>query len=149
LSTKGNKLGYKSFKLASGKVIYLHRLVAVAFLGPPPFPEAEACHDDGNPRNNRADNLRWDTHAENMRDIARHGRRAYGVRAGGVLPDTEALELRNRADAGSNKRELAEEYGVSVTTVYRLWRRSHWRHLDRLRGVTETPDGAEPPAARV
>lgn len=51
--------------------VYVHRLVALAFHG-----EAEdgleVCHGDGVRTDNRASNLRWDTHAENMRDKKRH-----------------------------------------------------------------------------
>lgn len=48
----------------------VHRLVCRAFHGPPPTPKHEACHRFG-PGDNHATSLRWDTHAENMRDIHR------------------------------------------------------------------------------
>lgn len=51
----------------------VHRLVLESFVGPCPD-GMEACHNDGNPHNNRLDNLRWDTHTENMYDVVRHGR---------------------------------------------------------------------------
>lgn len=48
------------------------RLVAMAFL--PTRPEGmELCHNDGDEDNNRISNLRWDTHANNMKDVIRHG----------------------------------------------------------------------------
>jgi hypothetical protein len=50
----------------------VHRLVLLAFVGPCP-PGMEGCHNDGNPANNHAGNLRWDTHGENMLDCERHG----------------------------------------------------------------------------
>ncbi|WP_194385339.1 NUMOD4 motif-containing HNH endonuclease [Microbacterium luteum] len=51
---------------------YVHQLVLEAFVGP--MPEGmEGCHYDGDPRNNRLENLRWDTHAGNMQDAVRHG----------------------------------------------------------------------------
>lgn len=51
----------------------IHRLLAQAFL-PPPLPgQTDVCHNDGNPANNRLDNLRWDTHAANMADRRIHG----------------------------------------------------------------------------
>jgi hypothetical protein len=50
----------------------VHRLVCEAFHGPCPD-SYEACHNDGNPLNNHADNLRWDSHSENMLDRTRHG----------------------------------------------------------------------------
>jgi hypothetical protein len=45
----------------------IHQLVLEAFVGPRP-PGMEGCHNDDNPANNHISNLRWDTHAENMRD---------------------------------------------------------------------------------
>lgn len=51
----------------------VHVLVAAAFLGPRP-PGMHICHGDGNPRNNRVGNLRYDTPAANARDTVRHGR---------------------------------------------------------------------------
>lgn len=50
----------------------IHRLVLEAFVGPCP-PGMECCHNDGNYRNNRVENLRWDTHAANMADKRSHG----------------------------------------------------------------------------
>ena len=50
----------------------VHRLVLEAFVGPRPE-GMEACHWDGNPRNNRRDNLRWGTRSSNRQDAVRHG----------------------------------------------------------------------------
>lgn len=51
---------------------HLHRLVLLAFVGPPP-PGTEACHYDDDKSNNTLANLRWDTHRENMLDRNRNG----------------------------------------------------------------------------
>ena len=56
----------------SSQTHYVHSLVLEAFVGPRP-PGAEACHGEGGPSDNRVDNLRWDTHRENVLDIVRHG----------------------------------------------------------------------------
>lgn len=50
----------------------VHRLVAIAFHGPPP-PDHEVRHLDGDSLNNCAGNLRWGTKSENMRDRRHHG----------------------------------------------------------------------------
>lgn len=50
----------------------VHRLVLMAFIGPPD-PGEEACHNDGSPSNNALSNLRWDSHAGNMADKNLHG----------------------------------------------------------------------------
>lgn len=52
--------------LPGRRTLYLHKAVAAAFLPPQP-PGHELDHNDGNKRNNRATNLEWVTHAENMR----------------------------------------------------------------------------------
>jgi hypothetical protein len=51
---------------------YVHSLVALAFLGPRPS-GLEACHGDGNPANNRPENLRYGSHGSNLLDRVRHG----------------------------------------------------------------------------
>ena len=50
----------------------VHSLVAEAFIGPRPE-GAEVCHNDGNPANNRVDNLRYGTSSDNALDKVRHG----------------------------------------------------------------------------
>lgn len=50
----------------------VHRLVLEAFVGARPD-GLEACHGDGDPQNNRLENLRWDTRQANVLDKVRHG----------------------------------------------------------------------------
>ncbi len=50
----------------------VHRLVLQAFAGPCPA-GMEACHNNGIARDNRPENLRWDTHKANCADQALHG----------------------------------------------------------------------------
>ncbi|HOZ15656.1 MAG TPA: HNH endonuclease signature motif containing protein [Tenuifilaceae bacterium] len=56
-----DKTGY--MEIASVRV---HRIVAFAFLGPPPNKEYVVDHIDTNKRNNRLENLRWVTKLENV-----------------------------------------------------------------------------------
>lgn len=51
----------------------IHSLVLEAFIGPRP-PGQEACHNDGNSKNNMLENLRWDTSKGNNADKVRHGK---------------------------------------------------------------------------
>ncbi|WP_040828884.1 NUMOD4 motif-containing HNH endonuclease [Nocardia jiangxiensis] len=75
MSANTVKSGYRRLSLVvngRSRSYMVHRLVLLAFVGPPP-PGTECCHFDGNPANNRLDNLRWGTRSENMRDRVRHG----------------------------------------------------------------------------
>ncbi|QDF19244.1 hypothetical protein SEA_STICKYNOTE_47 [Corynebacterium phage Stickynote] len=52
--------------------LWVHRLVLEAFVGPCP-PWMECCHNNGDPSDNRVENLRWDTKKSNMADRRKHG----------------------------------------------------------------------------
>jgi len=45
---------------------YVHRLVAFAFIGPPPSPEHVVNHINCDPSDNRVENLEWVTSTENL-----------------------------------------------------------------------------------
>jgi len=60
---------YKQLVLSKNNIKYSkkpHVLVLLAFVGPKPD-GMEGCHTDGDSMNNRLENLRWDTHTNNMR----------------------------------------------------------------------------------
>ena len=58
--------GYRSVRI-SGQSFLVHRLVKLSFHGPPPNKLAwQVHHVDGNPSNNRLDNLEYVTHQQNM-----------------------------------------------------------------------------------
>jgi hypothetical protein len=50
----------------------IHRLILMAFRGPPPE-GTEGCHKDGNKGNNGFHNLYWGTRQQNVQDSIRHG----------------------------------------------------------------------------
>lgn len=70
-----NAYGYKRVHLAkNGRRVSkaVHAVVLEAFVGPRPDGML-ACHNDGDPSNNRLENLRWDTPENNARDTVVHG----------------------------------------------------------------------------
>lgn len=114
-----------------GKTFLVHRLVLTAFVGT--CPEGmECCHNDGNPSNNRVENLRWDTHAENQRDRNKHGTDNRGERHWRCLLTAEqVIEIRKRYRNGeTNKQQLAAIYSVSDGTIRSLLSRKSWRHIE-------------------
>lgn len=56
----------------TGSTRNVHALVAAAFLGPRPD-GLEVCHNNGQHHDNRAANLRYDTHSANQRDTVALG----------------------------------------------------------------------------
>lgn len=107
------------------------RLVLQAFVGPCP-PGMEACHfPDRDPTNNRIENLRWDTAAENYADRVVHGTSNGGERnTFAVLGEDEVRSIRRRFAAGADARELAAEYGVSRSNVYMITGRKTWKDVE-------------------
>lgn len=60
------------YKSRGRKQCWVHRLVLEAFVGPRPA-NYDACHNNGVPSDNRAENLRWDTRSANAKDRVLHG----------------------------------------------------------------------------
>jgi hypothetical protein len=50
----------------NGQTLYVHRLVAMAWHADTYLAGAEVNHINGNPRDNRAENLEWVTHRQNI-----------------------------------------------------------------------------------
>lgn len=108
--------------------IFLHHLVLGAFVGPRPK-GMEGCHGDGNSQNNHLSNLRWDTHASNQNDMARHGS-VKGERNGGAkLNESTVIEIRNRHANGSSLDELRIAFGISKANACLIVNRKAWRHV--------------------
>jgi HNH endonuclease len=107
---------------------YIHRLVLVAFVGPCP-PGLIACHNDGDPVNNRLGNLRWASYTSNSQDMVRHGTRLMGSAARSKLGEDDVLEIRRRRSEGVKFAVLADSFGVSRQNVEAIVSRRSWKHL--------------------
>lgn len=64
--------GHLSVVLGRGQTRMVHDLVLRAFVGCPPA-KHECCHGNGDPSDNRLENLRWGTRSENILDAVKHG----------------------------------------------------------------------------
>ncbi len=107
------KTGHLYVVLGHGKAgTPVHTLVALTFLGPRP-PGADICHNDGDPTNNKLDNLRYDTRTNNILDVYRSGGRWRKL----SLDDIKAILQEPKTTTG---RSLAKKYGVSATTISRV-----------------------------
>lgn len=108
----------------------VNRLVCEAFHGPAPTLKHHAAHGDGNPGNDRADNLRWATCKQNHADRDLHGRTARGARQGSAkLCDEAVRDIRARLTTGESKQEIADRYGVTRQTIGSIASGVGWRHV--------------------
>lgn len=75
LRGKSGHWGHISVHLTSqgrSATLLVHRVVLSVFVGACPD-GMEACHNNGDPGDNRLSNLRWDTKSSNTRDAVLHG----------------------------------------------------------------------------
>jgi len=97
------------------KSYQVHRLVLSAFARPSDCGE-ECRHLDGDPKNNRIENLRWGTRAENIADKAVHGTGNQGARHPmAKLTDEQARMAREL------KSRLSKKGCRGVTTFLARW----------------------------
>lgn len=117
----GDYLGV-TIRDASGKLQrrYVHRLICEAFHGPAPD-GTNCCHNDGNRANNSADNLRWDTPANNNRDKIAHGTATTGSRNPNAKLNASVVERMRayRAETGAPYAAIADQFNISTMTAYR------------------------------
>jgi hypothetical protein len=127
-SLSGRSKKYKRVLLRNpDKQRPVHQLVLEAFVGPRPE-NCEVRHLDGDPSNNRLDNLAWGTKAENQADKLRHGTILRGTaNPANKLSEADVLAIR-----ASNKKQvdLAQVYGVSQPIISAILLRKIWKHLD-------------------
>ena len=110
--------------------IDIHRLVALAFLGPPPSSRHLVAHNDGIRTNNTVGNLRWATQAENLRDCHLHGTSQVGSKnAATCLKETDILAIRRMKADGVPRPVIAARYGLHKRTVFRILAGSSWGHV--------------------
>lgn len=121
LSPRHRKGGYLAVGLcANGKVcdFYIHALVMLAFIGP--YPNGlEICHSDDDPTNNNLENLRYDTHANNMRGVLgkRYSPRTADSR---ILANIDIKYIRELVESDHNTSEIKKKFGISKKYINQI-----------------------------
>lgn len=119
--------------VALGKANYhfVHRLVLTSFDRPPN--EGEECrHLDGDPNNNRLDNLRWGTRSENIADRKRLGEENPSKGEGhyrATMSEKDVRLIRQLRQQGLSFGKIAKEIGVSRGAVAKVLSGHTWGWL--------------------
>lgn len=85
----------------------------LAFKGPPPEGH-EVCHNNGDPADNRLENLRYGTRTDNLHDLYLHGE------GRSKLAVDDIRSIRESLITGIPGSHLARAYHVSETTISRI-----------------------------
>ncbi len=125
-SRKGTKYQQVELIARTGRKMFLvSRLVALAFHGPEPSPDHQAAHYDGDPLNNREDNVRWATPLENAEDKRRHGRVVRGAKHWAAkLSEKDGRLIADLHAQGVRSGVIAKQFAVTRGTINRVIRNS-------------------------
>lgn len=99
--------------------MHVHRLVLLAFVGPPP--EGMVCRHfpDGSRANCRLDNLQWGTWKENSNDRIAHGTECKGEdNPTAKLTDAQVVQIRDLHGQGLSQRKIGKLIGTCQANVW-------------------------------
>ena len=104
----------------------VHKLILATFVGPRPE-GMDICHADGNPANNRLDNLRYDSRAGNMADNVRLGVSIGEAHCHSKLT-YEAVQRMRRGEL--SVKEASEVCGCSYQAAHNAKAGKTWAHVN-------------------
>jgi len=119
LNPRRNHDGYMRTRIG-GSARFVHVLVLESFVGPRPE-GMQACHNNGDPSDNRLENLRWDTPKNNVKDRKSHGTYQWlGRNPNSNYTDDVYKKIIESDDPTS---VLCKKLNVSYGSVYSIRRR--------------------------
>lgn len=117
------------YKNGECKRFCVHLLVLGAFRGARPG-DFDACHNDGNPLNNRSDNLRWASRTDNHADKKLHGTHRIGSgNQNAKLREFQISSIRDCARRGETHSSIARRVGVTRSCISQIVAKRSWSHV--------------------
>lgn len=118
------------------KTFYVHFLVALSFIGPRPD-GADIRHKNGDPTDNRADNLCYGSRSDNMQDAILHGTLRIGERHADCSLTTK--DVRAIVMSHLSAQSLSSTYNIRPETVNKI-RRGDVRKRETLDIISNQPE---------
>ncbi len=110
----------------------VHRLVLEAFKGSPPSAAHVAAHLNGDPHDNRIDNLIWATVAENAAHAKIHGTTYCGERHHRAkLTNDLVIKIREEMASGALPKDIASRYPISRRMANQIRLGQSWRNISK------------------
>jgi hypothetical protein len=110
----------------------VHRLVLETYVGPCPK-GMEACHNNGDRRDNRLENLRWGTRSANIYDAVKHGTHVNNQgeknSQAKLTEDQVRLIYASYHNGLHTIKELTDYFNVSEGCIWGIVRKVNWKHL--------------------
>lgn len=104
----------------------IHRLVLSTFAGEPKE-KSDACHCDGDRKNNSISNLRWDTRTGNMQDTKLHGTYRSGEKIHFAKLTEE--DVKSILSDDRPQKLIAKSFGIDQSAVSLIKTGKRWKHL--------------------
>jgi hypothetical protein len=118
---KHKRLAVNLHKNREMTLVYVYHLVLEAFNGPCPN-GMECCHRDGDKFNNKLNNIRWDTTANNYLDNLHNGK--------GRFTYLDIITIIALHKCGMAKNEIGNIFDTDKSYIGSIVRRKTWKHVD-------------------
>jgi len=126
IKSNSNRNGFYQISI-EGKPIYVHRLVALAFVhNPKPISYKMVLHKNCVSTDNHCTNIEWGNNAILVKNRIEHGlagAKDLRNRGSSKITHSQAVDIAKRLDEGEFAKDICKEYNVSEMSIARIRKR--------------------------